>query len=377
MEPGALDPRSNDTPYFDVVFCTGRISDLMLMATAGRSLLENCSQPSRVRFHLLSASLGPCEFERVIASWSDFQPVCTYYSLAEYWGARVEDPLYGYWYWMALGQCLSDAMTRVLYLDCDVLVLGDIAELWELQLDDKVMAAVQDPWGKHYFRSLSEYGTKVGLEYPVQAPYYNAGVLFINLRSWRKERVWERCEDIFDTHRSNNPTSFHDQTELNLLLWHRTLSLDPSWNLIENLPLYEGWDFGIYQGFDPKEYFQPKIRHFAGADKATSFSIRLSEKQQFYGYLDRTKWAGWRSESDQTLRGRCFAELLELHYICIRGFKQKALSQKWEKLARLLAKSPYLAIFYLAVPLNRWRLRLTRRFDAMTKRHRAASRDKA
>ena len=81
---------------------------------------------------------------------------------------------------------LPDDVEKVLYLDCDIVVLGDISEFWNTDLSGCGAACIEDI-GKdederyerlHYDRSYS---------------YFNAGVLLINLDYWRKYNIEEKC----------------------------------------------------------------------------------------------------------------------------------------------------------------------------------------
>ena len=66
-------------------------------------------------------------------------------------------------------------MKRVIYLDCDMLICGSIAELWYQPLGTAIVAAVVDP-------GFTQHAV-LGLE--STAPYFNFGMLLIHLEQWR------------------------------------------------------------------------------------------------------------------------------------------------------------------------------------------------
>ncbi len=342
------------TSWFDVGFAINREQDLKWLAVAGRSLLDNCSQPDRVRFHILWTHLSPQDLRALEDSWSDSLSSCQFYYLPDYIGKRSNAPHYGYWFWTWFGNILPEEIDFLLNLDCDVMVRGDITELWSIPLQGKIAAAVWDPCARvyNYRDELSVLERAAGFEFSKDAEYFNAGVLFLDLAQWRKERVPETLDKLFASHR--NQTRFYDQDELNLLLQDRVYPLSPAWNLIEPLEFYEKWDFGLYHGLDrPERYFEAKIQHFAGPHKPSSWLVRRSLKQEFYEYLDRTQYAGSRSDNDRSLLGRILTELLELHYILTRGFQQRALADTGQRLRRVLSRSPYLTLLYPAIPIYR------------------------
>lgn len=65
------------------------------------------------------------------------------------------------WYRILLPEILSKDIDRVLYLDCDTLVLSDLSDLFNINLSEKAFAAVTDPQSFHpeaFFKMwLSEY----------------------------------------------------------------------------------------------------------------------------------------------------------------------------------------------------------------------------
>lgn len=76
---------------------------------------------------------------------------------------------------------LPDSLDRILYLDPDLVVLNSLETLWNVSLDKYLYAAASHvgPVGR-LFNSI-----RVGAEDVV--PYYNSGVLLMNLEALRKE----------------------------------------------------------------------------------------------------------------------------------------------------------------------------------------------
>lgn len=77
---------------------------------------------------------------------------------------------------------LSDTITKVLYLDCDLLVRGALKEIWEQNIENYAVGSVRDAVNndiRYYNR----------LQYDVRKGYFNAGVLLINLGYWRENNI--------------------------------------------------------------------------------------------------------------------------------------------------------------------------------------------
>ncbi|HEY1078064.1 MAG TPA: glycosyltransferase family 8 protein [Fontimonas sp.] len=84
----------------------------------------------------------------------------------------------------ALLPALLPDHSRVLYIDCDTLVVDDLSALWATDLDGVGVGAVRNILPA----AARDYPLSVGV--PVDA-YFNSGVLLINLDYWRAQRVTE------------------------------------------------------------------------------------------------------------------------------------------------------------------------------------------
>lgn len=71
---------------------------------------------------------------------------------------------------------LPKTVTRLIYLDADIICKGNILPLWQTDLQGKVLGAVRD-WGEA--KSCDRIGLKNGR-------YFNSGVLLLDLTKWRQ-----------------------------------------------------------------------------------------------------------------------------------------------------------------------------------------------
>ncbi len=122
---------------------------------------------------------------------------------------------------------LPEDRRRALYLDSDILVTTDLAPLWDIDLGDFPLWAVQD-------YSLGDFERHIRTPFPeLEAPedgvYFNSGMLLFNLPVWRAERVSERTFKFL--HQHSHRLSFPDQDALNAMLAGRWGRLDPRWNI--------------------------------------------------------------------------------------------------------------------------------------------------
>jgi lipopolysaccharide biosynthesis glycosyltransferase len=184
---------------------------------------------------------------------------------------------------------LPDSVSKVLYLDADVLALNDLGPLWETDLEIAVVGAVLD-------RSVDPMlkGGESGLEdVPRVRAYFNAGVLLIDLDRWREERVSQKALEYLTKH----PRSpFSDQDALNVVCDGRWKELDPRWNFqVYRWPeLDPRWKFQAYSergrsDIGPEQ--RPGIIHFVTLSKPWKAS-ELSLHADFYDtFRSRTRFA--------------------------------------------------------------------------------------
>ena len=92
------------------------------------------------------------------------------------------------YYRMMIPELVPEEVKKAIYLDIDIIVMEDIEDLWKISIDDYAIAAVEDAGLRDIMPSL-----KKTLSIPVDAKYFNAGILLMNLNYWRKNDVKKDC----------------------------------------------------------------------------------------------------------------------------------------------------------------------------------------
>ena len=120
---------------------------------------------------------------------------------------------------LLMGRLLPQEVERVLYLDGDTIVRGSLAELWATGLEGRVLGACIEPTVNRQRRQA------LGLE---ALPYFNSGVLLIDLARWRSEHTEQR---ILDFYRARDGKLFApDQDAINGALAGEIYALSPKYN---------------------------------------------------------------------------------------------------------------------------------------------------
>ncbi|MEE9168070.1 MAG: glycosyltransferase family 8 protein [Candidatus Neomarinimicrobiota bacterium] len=176
-----------------------------------------------------------------------------------------------HYYRLLIPYLVPDTVSKVIYLDCDLLVLEDIGKLWRQTFDDNVILAIQDSRIKFVSCSWGGINNYRELGMDGKTKFFNTGVLLIDLKKWREEDISEkviRCDEENRKH-----VKYWDQYGLNVVLKDRWRELDPRWNQFpETLDV------------------NPYIMHFVGK-KPIDWMYDGNYKNLFLEYLSMTKWS--------------------------------------------------------------------------------------
>jgi lipopolysaccharide biosynthesis glycosyltransferase len=186
------------------------------------------------------------------------------------------------WYRIFLPELL-EGLDRVLYLDSDLIVVDDLAPLWDTPLGDHYLAAVTNVLEPEY----SDRPGELGIHEPNS--YFNAGVMLMNLAAMRADDCTEALL-AFGT-REAPRLLWRDQDALNVVLGARRLHLHPRWNCM-NIFRFE-WAEEVHGPVALAEAVRdPAIRHFEGPDenKPWHFSSSPGQRRLYAQYRRQTPW---------------------------------------------------------------------------------------
>ena len=117
---------------------------------------------------------------------------------------------------------------KLLYMDCDVIALEDVAHLYAEDIGDALLGA--------YIYPGREADMNAALGTDVQG-VFNSGVLLFNLHEWRKISLFERCMEVLERYPS---LPCPDQDALAIVCSGRVAPLDHRWNLVTMPPNRHG-----------------------------------------------------------------------------------------------------------------------------------------
>ena len=195
---------------------------------------------------------------------------------------------------------LPSEITKIIYLDADIICKGDILSLWQTDLQGKVLGAVRD-WGEA--KSCDRMSLKNGR-------YFNSGVLLMNLTKWRQQKLTQKLfqwlEQVGDT-----KILWGDQDALNGVIDGEFTELPKKYNciIINNTLLKEGAEDVIVHYID---YVKPWHIYYYDSD----------EKKLYWQYVKKSLWSDLQPVDGKTVE----TALLTARLLHNRGEYQKAAS---------------------------------------------------
>lgn len=173
-------------------------------------------------------------------------------------------------YYRFLIQKLLPFYDKVLYLDSDIVINGDIAKLYNTDLQGKLLGAIRDI---DFLANLNvKHGKRMGyaknvLKMKNPYDYFQAGVLVLNTKAMRERytiRQWL-------TYASNPAFIYNDQDVLNVHCEGEVLYLPWEWNVVHDCGGRVGNLFvqapnDIYDAY-MRSRNNPQIIHYAGFQK--------------------------------------------------------------------------------------------------------------
>ena len=204
------------------------------------------------------------------------------------------------YYRLLIPELLPDYCQKAIYLDCDLIVNRDLGELWDIEMGNNYLLAVQE-FLTPYVSSPAGLMNYQELGISSDAKYFNSGVLVINLEKWRANNAVAKAVDYLQ--KNGKYVRWADTDVLNALVADQWGQLDPRWNQTasvhlfsssrkdwQDCPLSEALSYEVYE----QVLHDPYIIHFSSTGKPWNISQDEPFKKLFFQYLDLTAWSGWR-----------------------------------------------------------------------------------
>jgi lipopolysaccharide biosynthesis glycosyltransferase len=210
----------------------------MPMTIAAHSALSHIDPDRPVEIHIIEDGVTPESRARSQRSLQRAHPLVTVVwrkaDLTDMSGVNYRHYSAASLIRILMPRLFDETVQKVLYIDSDVVVTGNVGTLFDMDLTGKAIWAVQDG-------ADEEFENRIGKKFPwmnapVDARYFNSGVLMVNLVEWRRSEFTERVLDFLQKH--DEELSFPDQDALNAIALGDWGRLPSSWN---QQPIFFNW----------------------------------------------------------------------------------------------------------------------------------------
>lgn len=165
-------------------------------------------------------------------------------------------------------------ITKIIYLDCDLIVLKEINELFLLEINENYVGAIREIVSEEALERLEITNLN----------YFNSGVLIVNLEQWRKDKIEEELIEFVNKYPEK--IKFWDQDVLNFCFSNRWFLLDFKFNATHFF--YSNLFNASYFGLNETEYNEvannPSIIHFTSHDKPWMPRCYHPKKELYFKY---------------------------------------------------------------------------------------------
>ena len=290
--------RKTMTDRIQAVFCMDSIhTDYAKIASVSIvSAAVNCSSPLDIHIVTVKEDKGESKTMEDIRTFVGEHDAELILHEVDVSGLNISEERMGY-VGTLLRLLLPDVLDvgKVIYLDCDLAVNIDLAEMWNIDLGGMSVAGsldegISDSYSKSQIRKIMEADT----------PYLNAGVMIMDLGKIRKEHdLFNESLDYLDSHPK---AIMRDQDALNFIFRDDKLVIDRRYNRLAS-------------SVSTEEGFDGKIIHFTG--KKPWKVIRSDVYDQFWHYFLMMPWMRdpqecWRWAKD-VVDNRTLADTLGVH----------------------------------------------------------------
>lgn len=228
--------------------------------TTINSIIKNKLPEERITVHIIGNGLQETDFESLKKMEKTFFSIKVYLPSMEVESFRGEHThvskaaLYKFY----LPIILKD-LDKVLYLDSDIIVMGSLSPLYNMNLKDKYAAVVKDMIADTQMDLKNILGIDV---------YFNSGVMLLNLNLLRRHNI---SDALWRERLNDRSMDFMDQNVLNKVLDRKVTTAPLKYNYMQTLqdiPLkYVAAYYDLDEGTLEKVRKKPIVLHLTDKKK--------------------------------------------------------------------------------------------------------------
>ncbi|GAB6455706.1 glycosyltransferase family 8 protein [Bacillus luti] len=208
-----------------------------------------------------------------------------------------------------LASVIPEELDKIIYLDCDSIINSSLSDLWNTDITEYFVAGVCDTVSNQ---------TKFKIDMDKDDRYINAGMLLVNLKRWRTEKIEKQFIEFIDKY--NGQVFHHDQGVINGVLKGEVLYLHPKYNVMT--PFFTMDRYEIMQYYGLQNYYSeselieaievPVFIHYTPAfvNRPWVKGCRHPLTALYEEYLAMTPWKDTKPWKDRRGKGERIMSLL-------------------------------------------------------------------
>lgn len=211
-------------------------------------------------------------------------------------------------------EVLPESVEKALYLDCDTIVCGSIRPLYDTELGNCLVGMVMEPTVYEAMREA------IGFER--DEAYYNSGVLLMDLKKWRSQKVLDQFLDYYGSHQGRLFAC--DQDTINGALKGRIKTLPPKYNYFTNYRYFRYKTLaGLCRAYEEvgEEAFKeasrsPVILHYLGDERPWIRGNHNHFRKLYEYYLGKTPWKNMEKQRGKELYMQAWWVFNHVSFLC-------------------------------------------------------------
>ncbi len=245
------------------------------------SILENNVSDNNIFFYILENGLSKINKEKIISISNKYKCELKFYNVNQ--GQIKNYPAIGHlskatYLRLLIPDIIPLKIEKILYLDCDLVVLKDLGSLYRTDLKGKALGAVKDVKAAEIIRIFF---------YPNLQSYFNAGVMLIDVKMWRDFNLVKKADEFINKYK--NELTAADQDVLNCLFRNSWLELPSIFNIDMK-----------HEDVNSLPSSKTVVLHYSDKIKPWSYLYCGRNKKYYFKYLAQSPWANFQY-NDKTL----------------------------------------------------------------------------
>lgn len=181
-----------------------------------------------------------------------------------------------------------EGIERIIYLDSDMVIAGDIKDLWDIDLDECVIAGVE---------TLHTVNDNAKIGYTSIDRAINDGMVLMDLKRWREEQYLDKCQAFIKKYNGEPPVL--SEGTINAVCKGHMKIIHPRYNLMSAIV---GENIKRIEGLTGRKYYSqqeideatanPCIIHYLSGFYNRPWCKQCSHplKDEYLRYRKMTKW---------------------------------------------------------------------------------------